>query len=242
MRNLIGIATAACLAATALASTVMPPEAGTSVAGYQDDFATLDATLWSGVNVDAAVNTPGVLTLNGAGGDAHLYLSGLAYDGTVQEVLALVRPVDPWAPSGNDGLRGGVALNGGGSQAYNLLLREKEDENARMLDDGLAWGPSTSTPFATGEWYWLRFRNTGSQLQGKAWFAADSEPADWTTWDRSGRTGLAGLTAASSDSVQSTLEVDYFLLKADGLPTITVVPEPATVALLALGGLLLRRR
>lgn len=243
MKKFLAISAAALLASTAFATAFMPPEVGTTVNGYQDTFDTLSAD-WTSVNVAGAVNTPGILTIDGTGGDAHLYYNGATYDSVDQEVLALVRPVGVWGPAGADAIRGGVCVNGDGTQAHNLLLREKDSDQVAMLDDGRAWGPKNVSGVVVemDTWYWLRFKSTGSQLLAKAWVASDAEPVDWTTWDRGGRSGLAGLTAASAGDVSSTLEVDYFLLKSPGLPAITVAPEPASLMLLALAGLMIRRR
>lgn len=244
-KKFIAVLMMAATATMAMGDLYAPPEAGAVVNGYQDSFTGTLSPDWvaSGGSYSVAND---VLTASPGSGDSHLFLTGVSYDSSVQEVLALVRPVGEWE-SGPDGVRGGVAINGdaGSSQAYNLLLRSKPGENAKLLDDGKAWGPSSGVEFNLGEWSWMRLVNDGSNIvQAKHWVAGTEEPTDWITWDRTSnpRTGFAGITAGTDPFYNSQLEVDYFLLKSPGLPAITVTPEPASIILLALTGLALRRR
>jgi hypothetical protein len=111
---------------------------------------------------------------------------------------------------------------------------------AAMFDDWAAWGPGLSYPWTTNTWYWLRLVQNGTNtaagpnIFGKIWLADGTtpEPAAWQlTWSRSERTGLAGIAAASDQNYNEVpfplldFDVSYFLLKAAGLPTITVAPS-----------------
>lgn len=236
-------------------------EAGTTVNGYQDDFssATLDPA-WR--EVDTGNNDPNplfvpsssMLLMNPANGDPNklLYNPATPYNATSQNVLALVRVAR--AGSG-DGFRGGVAAasDAANGQGFNLHFRNHDPVNPhlRLLDDARAWGPRTidagagGDTWAAGEWKWLRLVTDGTTVQGKIWNAGTTpEPAAFDlTWTRGGRTGLAGL-ATNSSGATGILEVDYVLIQAAGLPSIQVVPEPASIGLLAVASvaLLARRR
>src|SRR5207244_10307084 len=69
----------------------------------------------------------------------------------------------------------------------------------------------------------------GTNIQAKVWLADGTvpEPDDWQlNWGRDGRSGLAGIAASSSTTTGSEeFEVDYVLIKAEGLPSITVSPS-----------------
>lgn len=239
-------------------------EFGTTVNGYQDDFngSTLNPD-W--LLFDGGGNGPGLFTLSGSGslfmnpaqGDPNklLYNPASGYDNSVQEVLALVRVVSDITNS--DGFRGGLASlsNPFDGQGINLLIRQPGrnglGNHFNLLDDLRAWGPSTD-PFAggdtwnVGQYQWLRLSQdaTGTNF-AKIWDAgATPEPANFDlTWSGRGRAGLAGL-ATNSIGGDGTFEVDYVLIKAAGLPSVQVVPEPSGALLLGLaGGMLgLRRR
>jgi hypothetical protein len=95
------------------------------------------------------------------------------------------------------------------------------------------WLPNT--------WYWLRLRQDPkmdgtNSVFGKVWLAdwATPEPASWQmVWPDASlpttgtspiikyHTGFAGLTAASAGGIAQS-EVSYVLIKAAGLPNITV--------------------
>lgn len=235
-------------------------EAGTVVSGYQDDFNS--ATLAPGwVEVDNGNNDPnplftvsgnGMLMMLPANGDPNklLYNPAATYNATNQNVLALVRVA---TPGSGDGFRGGITASSGltDGQGFNLHFRNADPatNHLRLLDDLRAWGPrSTDTAggdtWTTGQWKWLRLVTDGTTVQGKIWDAGSApEPAAYDmTWTRGGRSGLAGLVT-NSNGAQGLFEVDYVLIQAQGLPSITVVPEPGALALLGLTGLgLLARR
>jgi hypothetical protein len=176
----------------------------------------------------------------------------------VHEILALVRIVSD--PAGEfDGFRGGVtvASNIGDGQGINLLFREPNQNgngnHFNLLDDLRAWGPSTDPniggdAWVEGEYKWIRLlQNSSGTNFAKIWDAGTTpEPVNFDlSWSQRNRSGLAGLTT-NSIAGQAVLEVDYVLIKADGLPPITVaVPEPGSALLAGCGAsatLLARRR
>ncbi|MEO8351277.1 MAG: PEP-CTERM sorting domain-containing protein [Chthoniobacteraceae bacterium] len=187
-----------------------------------------------------------------------LYNPVSGYDQFTQEVLALVRFTND--PPNVDGVRGGVSSvsNLGDGQGINLLFRQPgqngTDNHFNLLNDQVAWGPSTDG-FGTGNWTqndykWLRLRYSLNEdgfndAFGKLWDAGtEPEPVDYNlSLDQEGRTGLAGLATVSIGGM-GEFEVDYVLIKADGLPTIQVVPEPTAALGFAFGALSLglRRR
>jgi hypothetical protein len=242
-------------------------ESGTTVNGYQDDFDgdTLNPD-W--LLFDGGANGPGIFMLSGTGslmmnpalGDPNklLYNPIAGYDNLVHEILALVRIVSD--PAGEfDGFRGGVtvASNIGDGQGINLLFREPNQNgngnHFNLLDDLRAWGPSTDPniggdAWVEGEYKWIRLlQNSSGTNFAKIWDAGTTpEPVNFDlSWSQRNRSGLAGLTT-NSIAGQAVLEVDYVLIKADGLPSITVaVPEPGSALLAGCGAsatLLARRR
>jgi len=219
----------------------VPLDVGTTVSGYQDDFdgASLSpGWVARGANVYSVNN--GTLRITSAGGDPnHLLYEVAGYDNTVQEVLARIRVLNFGT---GDGPRGGVAagVDSGSSQGINFHFRDEGiGKHIEFLDDARAWGTEFPFTWQLNTWYWLRLRqepNAASQggvndVFGKIWLAdgSQAEPANWqTTYEyiptRSTRTGFAGL-AASSLGGTAEFDVDYVLIKAAGLPSVTVAPR-----------------
>ncbi|HEV7927139.1 MAG TPA: hypothetical protein VGR14_17425, partial [Verrucomicrobiae bacterium] len=109
----------------------------------------------------------------------------------------------------------------------------------RTLNDYVAWGPGLALMWTTNQWYWMRVGSDGVSLNSKLWpdDGVTPEPTDWQlSWTLNGydspgydayqtnRIGFAGVTGSHTTGVE--YEVDYFLLKASGLPSITVNPTP----------------
>lgn len=232
------ICVAAALALTANATTFQPPEQGQAVNGYEDTFdgATLNPD-WLISGGGSYEQADGVLTVSGTGADpAHLFYDpATSYNATDQEILALVRPIGDWVTA--DQSRGGVVVAGdaGASQGVNILMRKWSGENFTFLNDGIAWGPDLHAPDVPewqaelpGTWYWMRLKMNaaGTTASTKIWKATDAEPASWNDWSASfGRSGLAGITAPTG-TAGAQFEVDYVLIKASGLPAITVQGNP----------------
>lgn len=248
-------------------------EAGTTVNGYQDYFegVTLnpDWLEFDGGNDDASP----IFTLNGSGrlqvavasGDPNklLYNPGTAYSNSQQEVLAMIRVTNFGT---GDGPRGGITTvsNTGNGQGINYNFRD-EGANARhteILNDAVAWGPEWAQSWSNNVDYWVRMSHNPDLISGadplyngtndvwtKIWLAdgVTPEPTNWQQgWDYGGnRNGLAGLVATSVGGL-ATFEVDYILIKANGLPTIEVevlpAPEPGTLLLAVTGIALLSQR
>src|SRR5271157_2124666 len=152
-----------------------------------------------------------------------------------------------------EGLIGGITNTGCGVNWMLMNLNDaaaigEDDLNgpqARSLYDAIAWGPgyaNADIPWQPYTWYWMRLHLDGlsteggtySNMWGKVWLGdgSEAEPTDWQymdAYDLSAATGtgvtngLAGITAGGGGGVDD-FEVNYFLLKAAGLPSITVNP------------------
>lgn len=187
----------------------------------------------------------GLLSISVPTGDPnHLLYEAPGYSNTVQEVLARMR-VTAFGPTG-DYPRGGLGVGvGTNSQGINLNFRDSVQDNFgrhfRLLDDLRAWGPGTNIDWEIGDWFWVRLRQDTNAAGGTADVFAKIWPADGVTpepdqpqvtWnyvpERTVRAGFAGITGSSSQTGvgTDTLEVDYVLIKAAGLPQITVAFSP----------------
>lgn len=225
------------------AQPFLPLDVGTTVNGFQDDFeGSAVSTNWvvSGADV-YSVGGSALHVVSATGDPNHLLFGGMAYDGSVQEVLARIRVT---GYGSGDGVRCGVAVavDPSSSQGIDYHFRDGTTDgqpanHISFLDDLAAWGPAQVFVWQPNIWYWMRLRQEpdaaggSSDVFGKIWLADGSvaEPVDWQlTWDynsfQSTRSGLAGL-AASSSGGPCELDVDYILIKAAGLPTIFVAPD-----------------
>ncbi|HTH50061.1 MAG TPA: lamin tail domain-containing protein, partial [Candidatus Limnocylindria bacterium] len=232
-----------------MAQSVGPSEVGTVVQGFQDDFdgaALAKGWIRAGSTEDVFSVANGSLHVATANGDPnHLVYSGAQYDPQVQEVLARIRVLQFGS---GDSARGGVTVgvDPGSGTGINYHFRDgaMEGQTGRhtsFLDDFRAWGPGYGFSWQLNTWYWMRLRqDPGATLAGvtgdlfaRIWPAdgQTAEPTTWQTWDYGGRsilTGLAGIAAGSSGGT-SEMEVDYVLIKAAGLPEITVLPSAVPV-------------
>ena len=234
-----------------------PVDRGQVVNGFQDDFTSETRNPnWKpvGPGGDLYRQANGLLSVTVRANDPnHLLYDGPDYNSTVQEVLARMR-ITAFGVNA-DGPRAGIAVGVAdtNSQGINLHFRNFTQDNVsgrqfKLLDDARAWGPpGLKLDWQTNVWYWLRLRQEKdaaggtNDVFGKVWLADGQtpEPSAWQlTWDyiptRTERGGLAGITGSSIDGV-GNFEVDYILIKADGLPSITVDfpvlgPPPTTPA------------
>jgi len=200
---------------------------------------------------DHYVQEDGVLKVYVATNDPnHLIYQAPGYSNTVQEVLARMRVVA--FSTNSDAPRGGIAVGvmtnaANLSRGINLEFRDylqdaneaagQKQRKVKFLNDLVAWGPAgLPLQWANNTWYWLRLRqepNAGGgtnriDVFGKVWPAdgVTPEPYAWQmTWDYTPavavRQGFAGITGCSGGGL-AHLEVDYILIKADGLPSTTV--------------------
>ncbi|HEX7860891.1 MAG TPA: lamin tail domain-containing protein [Verrucomicrobiae bacterium] len=214
---------------------------GTTVNGYQDDFdgSTL-ASDWQVSGQEAYSVADGLLQVTTVSGDPnHLLYAGGTYDAERQEVLARIRIRDfGTGDASRAGL--GTAVNPGNSQGINFFFRDEPSPGQRhveFLDDLRAWGTEFPFFWQNDTWYWMRVRHepssAGPDVFGKIWRAdgTQAEPANWQVNyeyvpGRSARSGLAGIAASSSGGV-AELDVDYILIKAEGLPSIVAAPRSA---------------
>ena len=156
----------------------------------------------------------------------------------------------------NTGFAHGAAVNWMLSGGYNI---PNSVPGATYLYDTIAWNPTLGIntgdmPWSSNTWYWMRLNLNGSNsssggtqgaFSGKVWRAdgSEAEPANWQqTWSRAsgnGTTellsGFAGIKFPSpaSSTVETPFQVDvnYFLVKASGLPSITVSPAVNNISI-----------
>jgi len=217
----------------------LPTDFGETVNGFQDDF---DGSVltpgWAVFGYTGSFTlADGMLRLVSEGGEGLglLAYQGAAYDGNVQEVLARMRVtrVGPSLAAGP-----GLAIDQG-TGGLNFVFRADGDRSRIMvfLDEYRAWGPELQLDWQTNMWFWVRLRFEPDTRPGQAdafariWPAdgVAPEPAGWLSWDcvpfLPARTGLAGIRL---DNTAGGIDVDYVLIKAAGLPPITVSPKVAT--------------
>jgi hypothetical protein len=187
-----------------------------------------------------------------AGDPNKLLYNGQTYNGQNQNVLALIRVTDPVTPI-NGLWRGGVGTAADPAASYrgiNSLFKGPgfdgppaagTGNHIQILDDAVAWGNANNNLWTPNTWYFLRLtHDAANNAVSHIW------PADNVTPESSAltvshpafgaRSGLAGLVTNSENAV-GTFEVDYVLIQAAGLSSISVVPEPGTLTMLGCGAI-----
>jgi len=218
------------------------------------------------------MSSDGVLQFSPDGDPTHfLYMpkdsSGdtIVYSQTRQEVLIRLMVT---ADKSGDGARAGpsvmIPANGQpsnigiGAENYNrgvdLLFRNNggtDNGHTFRLHSGRdgGWGPHSETDaWEVGQWYWMRLLFDETGIHASYWQDGHADPGQWLLfWDKPNVAGgWAGIQPPYNDV---TCDVDYILILAAGLETITVnaphevsIPEPATIVLLTLSGLAMLRR
>jgi hypothetical protein len=223
-------------------------EYNTTVNGYQDAFdnTTLNPA-WTAVGTGTwTQNGDGYLHASSGGTDpSKLLYNGAAYNGSVQNVLAMVR-VTAFSSNGDTGARAGVASVSSPAAAhpgeginYIFYGNGNEIQKTEFLNDYIAHGPTTVTTTRTvGTDYWVRLLHEPNKSAGsdplfngvndsfaKIW-PADGVTPEPTTYQYSWasndtRTGLAGLSIGFDNLTK--MDVGYILIQASGLPSTQVV-------------------
>lgn len=181
----------------------------------------------------------------------HLLFEQAGYDLENQEVLVRIltransRHADEWSgPSAAVGFRAGwpgVLDDYRGLSLAFLAVRVGVLPSSLRLEipgrDGT--GPSLGVTVQTQTWYWARLRRAAPAAAGqpdtfgRLWPADGTvpEPRTWVAWVFDPRVpvgvrpaGYAGIASPVNLSPGGGFLVDYFLLKAAGLPTIAVAP------------------
>ena len=227
----------------------MPDDWGTRANGFQDHFdgVALNTNVWRPYM--AVANPYSYFTVSNSqlhcatptADPNHLLFQGASYDNSNQEVLVRIRIVRFGA---GDGDRAGVglAINTANSQGANFTFRHTSSTSPygfQFLNDAIVWSPTAvdAGTWTTNTWYWMRATHSAtSNMTARVWRAdgvTRESSATTVTWGDSGvrsRRGLAGLQLNSIGGT-ADFDVDYFLLKADGLPEIRVGPAAAGLVL-----------
>ncbi len=224
----------------------VPAESGQVLRGFQQDFAQPLATNWLVLGPEpAALEQANDLLVARVlpGPPRRLVLGNSDASADPGEILARMRVVDC---QGTNALFGGVSLgfniDHGTGLDFGLSGSVTGDQQAKFGGSGLTSGPTADFHWTTNRWYWLRLRHEANSithypdLLARVWLADGEtpEPIEWLDWwdyypAAAIRRGCAGLVIGGG-FVQATVEFDYVLVKADGLPEITACLPPLKLA------------
>lgn len=225
-----------------------PAEAGASVRGWQQDFAEPLGTNWLAQgNPDAFRQSGGVLRAGPASAPTMLLAVAGEGLGAPVEWLARVRPV--WSETTFNGLGGlAVAVNPASGTGFAAWFRRDAAGRSQLgliaVDND--FGPFVPAAWETNRWYWLRVRHQPNTLTGypdlwaRLWPADGEtpEPDAWTAWRDYHPAGAVVVGLPGVVAGQGVLEVDWLLIRSEGLPLIAAVPpalKPAPAVLAPVG-------
>ncbi|HNQ88112.1 MAG TPA: DUF5010 domain-containing protein [Verrucomicrobiota bacterium] len=213
----------------------IPAEIGSTVRGWQQDFAGVLGTNWIrlGGEPGGFTQAGGLLSVAGADAAGQVLLANLPGSASaIQEVLARVRVV---SVAGSNTVLGGLTMAFDTNHVRGIDCRFRIAASGApgfvMQGKGVSGESAFNFEWTTNRWYWLRVRHqtnalaNASDVLARIW-AADGEtpePSAWTGWwdyhpASPARAGLPGLAVGAGD--QGVLEFDYFLVKAEGLPEV----------------------
>jgi hypothetical protein len=225
-------------------------EYNTTVNGYQDLFEDINLNPGWTAYGSGTWTQPGDGYLHASSGGtdpSKLLFTGASYNGTVQNVLAMVR-VTAFGTNGDSGARAGVATvssptapHPGEGINYIYYGNGNGIQQSEFLNDYIAHGPRVVTPTrAVGADYWIRLLHEPNKTGGgdpafngandafaKIWPADGTTPEpvnfqfSWASNDT--RSGLAGLTIGFDNT--TAMDVGYILIRAAGLPSTQITFE-----------------
>lgn len=160
------------------ALTLNPADAGSTPAGWTPSYNTSGVT-WPVTDLGGGVY--GVRSVHTAGDKRSMLAAPLGFANTIQEiVLKLTNPLN--AANGNGAA---LRIESGGAAAdssYNLeidttLINFIKFTNGTFANVGSGAGYLPAV--GAGVAYWIRFRVSGTTLQGKVWRSTEPEPMQW---------------------------------------------------------------
>lgn len=227
----------------------LPGEAGASIKGWQQDFAAPLGSNWLAIgDADCFRQVGGALRVGSTLAGPVLLLANVLSNDSPREILARVRMISPEpTPSWLGGLV--VASEPATGRACGAMFRRETDLRTSfgliLASDN--YGPFQPTSWQTNRWYWLRLRQEPNEIAGypdllvRLWIADGEtpEPTAWTFWRDyiPAQAAIGGLVGISSG--QGLMEVDWFLLESDALPTVVARPPAQKPALATLSALAL---
>jgi hypothetical protein len=225
-----------------------PAEAGASVRGWQQDFdVPLDRSWLAYGSSEVFRQSGGVLRAGPKTPPTFLLAGALAGVAPPLEMLARIRPVSSGpTPNWLGGLA--VVVNPASGAGFAALFRRDAAGQGQfgLIAVGNDFGPFAPVAWETNRWYWLRVRHQPNTLTGypdlwaRLWPAdgESPEPDAWTAWRDYHPAGAVVMGLPGIVAGQGVLDVDWLLIRSEGLPLITATPpalKPAPAILAPLG-------